>query len=463
MFWKKIKEQLLINQASATKQLAARKLQAVTTISIIAMLGLNTIRIYDFIINPYNQGLPLYATFILLLFLLGIWQLGRSGKTTLSAWLLIITYTLPTMFCFYQWGADLPAAILMTVLIMMLAGIFLGLKSALVVAIAFASSMIVFSYLQVNQLIALDSNWRQQSHQLADALAYILIIGIIFLLAAIIVRENKKALAKADQAAQDLQQERDQLEIKVMERSRAIIAMRREKLEQLQTLASIGQLSGGIFHDIINPLNVVSLNLEQLNTNEGPDLSTPRNYIHQALKATRRINDLVASVNSCLRRQNQEQDFYVKKEIAYIKQVLENRTRIQNINININCQEDIKIKGGTSRFGQIMMNLLTNALDACTQCERDHKTINIDCHKDYISQRLMINVQDNGVGITTDNLDKICEPFFSTKKNNGKNIGLGLSVVKEIIESDFNGQLSVSSILGQGSIFTISLPLTICN
>lgn len=78
MFWKKIKEQLLINQASATKQLAARKLQAVTTISIIAMLGLNTIRIYDFIINPHNQGLPLYATFILLLFLLGIWQLGRS-------------------------------------------------------------------------------------------------------------------------------------------------------------------------------------------------------------------------------------------------------------------------------------------------------------------------------------------------------------------------------------------------
>lgn len=463
MFWKKIKEQLLINQASATKQLAARKLQAVTTISIIAMLGLNTIRIYDFIINPYNQGLPLYATFILLLFLLGIWQLGRSGKTTLSAWLLIITYTLPTMFCFYQWGADLPAAILMTVLIMMLAGIFLGLKSALVVAIAFASSMIVFSYLQVNQLIALDSNWRQQSHQLADALAYILIIGIIFLLAAIIVRENKKALAKADQAAQDLQQERDQLEIKVMERSRAIIAMRREKLEQLQTLASIGQLSGGIFHDIINPLTVVSLNLEQLNTTECPDLSTSRNYIHQALKATRRINDLVASVNSCLRRQNQEQDFYVKKEIAYIKQMLENRTRIQNINININCQEDIKIKGSTSRFGQIMMNLLTNALDACTQCERDHKTINIDCHKDYISQRLMINVQDNGVGITTDNLDKICEPFFSTKKDNGKNIGLGLSVVKEIIESDFNGQLSVSSVLGQGSIFTISLPLTICN
>lgn len=248
-----------------------------------------------------------------------------------------------------------------------------------------------------------------------------------------------------------------------MERSRAIIAMRREKLEQLQTLASIGQLSGGIFHDIINPLTVVSLNLEQLNTTECPDLSTSRNYIHQALKATRRINDLVASVNSCLRRQNQEQDFYVKKEIAYIKQLLENRTRIQNINININCQEDIRIKGSTSRFGQIMMNLLTNALDACAQCERDHKTINIDCHKDYISQRLMINVQDNGVGITTDNLDKICEPFFSTKKDNGKNIGLGLSVVKEIIESDFNGQLSVSSILGQGSIFTISLPLTICN
>ncbi len=463
MSWKKIKEQLLANQASDTRQLAARKLQAVTTISIIVMLALNTIRIYDFVINPHNQGLPLYATIILLLFLLGIWQLGRLGKTTLSAWLIITTYTLPTMFCFYQWGADLPAAILMTVLIMMLAGIFLGLKSALVVAIVFAISMITFSYLQINQIIAFDSSWRQQSHQLADALAYILIIGIIFLLAAIIVRENKNALAKADQAAQDLQQERDQLEIKVMERSRAIIAMRREKLEQLQTLASIGQLSGGIFHDIINPLTVVSLNLEQLKIAECPDLSTSRNYLHQALKATRRINDLVASVNSCLRRQSQKQDFYVKKEIIHIKQMLENKTRIKNINININCREDIKIKGCTSRFGQVIMNLLTNAIDACAQSEHNHKTVSINCQKDYISQRLIINVQDNGVGIAAENLNKICAPFFSTKKDNGQNIGLGLSVVKEIIESDFNGQLSVSSILGQGSIFTISLPLTICN
>ena len=461
MRWQKYKEQLLASRTTASKQPAARKLMATTLISALVMLLLNGIRIYDFIIDPHNPGLPLLATIALFLGFLGLWRLAKTGKIQTSAWLLIIIYSLPTLFCFYHWGADLPAAIMMTILIVMLAGIFLGSKAACGVAATFVGATLTLSILQSMTIIAVDNNWRQKPHQVADSFSYILIFGVIFLLAWIISRENRTALAEAAAARSELQTERDNLEITVIERTREIKQIQRDRLEQLQTLASIGQLSGGIFHDIVNPLTVVNLNLEQIKTEQLSNIDNSQDCLQQALAATGRIKDLINSANACLRRQDQNKYFSVREEIEQIKKIMDGKARAQNITICLEAGADIKIKGGPTRFGQIIMNLIANAIDACLQAPVVQKEIKIkiDCEPD--SRIVNISIQDNGKGIAPENMEKIFNSFFTTKTEGGTNVGLGLSVVKEIVEQDFNGRISVSSRLGQGCTFTVSLPINL--
>jgi len=449
----------IIIGSNPPKTLAEKKIENTIALSSLIMMLLNLIRIYDFIINPNNQGLPLFYTLTLFLFLLFVWRLFRQDCRRSSAWLLIIIYTLPTILCFIFWGADLPAALLMTVLIIMLAGVFLGAKAALVVALTFGASLIAITELQIKHIIIIQTSWRQEPMQLADAISYILILTIIFAIAWMIVKENHKALLSLEKSRQDLNKANEELESKVAERTKKIKIMQREKLEQLQALASIGKLSSSIFHDIINPLTIVSLNLEQMKIKNNTDLKESNNYIQQALSATARINELISNTNRCLRRQSQEKYFSVKQELEKIKKIMEGKARSCQVTIKINPNKDYYIKGGVVRFGQIFMNLLSNAIDACIQSKKIDRIIIINIEKEANSKNILVAVKDNGAGITADNLHKIFNLFFTTKPEDGKNVGLGLSIVKEIVENDFNGKIKVVSKIDQGSTFTVILPL----
>jgi signal transduction histidine kinase len=457
MKYLKIKHWLFKNNGHGIRKNINRKVQATALLSSLVLLLLNLIRIYDFIADPNNTGMPLNATVTLFVFFFVVYLLARTGKTNLSAWLLIISYSLPTIFCFYTWGADLPAALLMSVLIIMMAGIFLGAKKAFSVSLIFGLSILVFSYLQEKNIIAVASDWRLEPHEFADAIAYVLIASIIFLLAWLTSRENHRALKESEEDKETLKYERDNLEKTVAIRTKEIINIKREKMEQLQVLASIGQLSGGIFHDIINPLTVVNLSLEQMKSNACPSLPEAQNYIQQALSASDRIKDLVESANSCLRQQSPEISFSVHEEIIKIVQIMNAKALSNQIRLTINLIEDSQIYGSKSRFGQIIMNLISNAIDASLDSQAE-KVVRIKIEKMRPEQNAKIDIIDQGTGISPENINKIFNPFFSTKIKNEKNIGLGLSVVKEIVEQDFQGQINVTSKLGEGSCFSLILP-----
>jgi signal transduction histidine kinase len=457
MKYQKIKQWLFRNNGQGVKNRINKKVQATSFLSALVLLLLNMIRIHDFIIEPDNTGLPLSATIILFIFFFALYLLARAGKTNLSAWLLIISYSLPTIFCFYTWGADLPAALLMSVLIIMMAGIFLGAKKALSVSLVFGLSILVFSYLQEKNIIAVASDWRLEQHEFVDAIAYVLIASIIFLLAWLTSRENHRALKESEEDKEALKYERDNLEKTVAIRTKEIINIKREKMEQLQVLAGIGKLSSGIFHDIINPLTVVNLSLEQMKSNACPSLPEAQNYIQQALSASDRIKDLVESANSCLRQQSPEISFSIHEEIIKIVQIMKVKALSSQIRLDIELIEDSQIYGRKSRFGQIIMNLISNAIDASVDPKAE-KVVRIRIEKMRPEQAVKINIIDQGKGISPENINKIFNSFFSTKTKNGKNIGLGLSVVKEIVEQDFQGQIKVDSKLGEGSCFSLILP-----
>lgn len=449
----KIKNLLINKNRSKTNQ----KVQITTLLSIAILLPINLIRIHDFIVNPLNQGLPLNITLALLLILIIPYVLARTNRTKAGAWLLITIYALPTLFCFYSWGADLPAALLMSILIAMMASIFLGAKEAFGVSLIFSLNIIILSFLQENSLITISDNWRQEPHQLIDAIAYVLINSIVFFLVWITGKESHHALKVAKQSQLALKAEKEKLEIKVAERTKEIINIKRERMEQLQALASIGQLSGGIFHDIINPLTVVNLNLEQMKNESCPSLPASQDYIQQALKASNRIQELIQSANNCLRQRNQDQTFFVYQEISQIKKIMEAKARMNNIKLELSGCQYLKIRGGRARFGQIVMNLIANAIDASTNLNRQ-SIIKLKVEHKHQENKIQISVSDQGVGISPENIEKIFQTFFSTKIKSGRNTGLGLSIVKDIVEQDFNGEIKVESQLNKGTTFIINLP-----
>lgn len=436
-----------------------KKVQTTALLSVIILICINIIRIYDFIINPHNEGLSLVSTLSILILFIIIYLLARSHKTKLSAWMLITTYALPTIFCFYFWGADLPAALLMSILITIIASIFLGAQEALIISSFFSLNIIVLTYLQEHQLINLSNNWRQEANQLADAVSYVLISSVILLLIWLTGKENHKSLKLLQEHKIALQLEKEKLEQKVAQRTKEILNMKKEKIEQLQALASIGKLSGGIFHDIINPLTVVNLNLEQMKVETCSVLPTTQGYISQALKASKRIQELIESANNCLRGSQHNNNFCINKEIFQITKIMEAKARNKNTNIIFQSTDKIYINGNRTRFGQVIMNLISNAIDASYEVNKENQ-ITITLTFDDIKKNALIKVKDNGKGIAPENINKIFQTFFSTKLESNHNSGLGLSVSKNIIEKEFNGNIGVISKINQGSLFTIILPLT---
>ena len=113
-------------------------------------------------------------------------------------------------------------------------------------------------------------------------------------------------------------------------------------------------------------------------------------------------------------------------------------------------------------MGQVVVNLLNNAIEAL-YFKNGNSSIDfeprIDVKSEYMDDEVLITVRDNGCGISPENLSRIFTPFFSTKRKNKANSGLGLALTKEIVEKDHEGGIEVNSVEGEYTEFIIRLPI----
>lgn len=125
---------------------------------------------------------------------------------------------------------------------------------------------------------------------------------------------------------------------------------------------------------------------------------------------------------------------------------------ISNIELIIKCDENINFKTNIESLNHIILNLLSNAIDAVSE---EHGTIIIDCKKD--EHFLYLDFTDNGKGIKKENIEHIFNPFFTTKIT-GKGVGLGLYIVYSEVQK-IGGEISAESQVGKGTIFKLKFPL----
>ena len=245
-------------------------------------------------------------------------------------------------------------------------------------------------------------------------------------------------------------------------------------LRQAQKMESIGSLAGGIAHDLNNILFPISGLSEMLLDDIPPDTHEYKS-VEQIHKSAKRGSDLVKQILS-LSRQSNPQKLPIRIQPILTEALkLAEATIPKNIeitsHINTNCG---MVSADPTQIHQIAMNLITNAFHAVEQHggvidialkemtiryfgEKDEITFNAMPEELLAGRYACITVSDTGTGIDQTLIDKIFDPYFTTKEL-GKGTGLGLSVVHGIIK-EHGGDIRVYSEVGKGTAFHVYLPL----
>jgi signal transduction histidine kinase/ActR/RegA family two-component response regulator len=256
------------------------------------------------------------------------------------------------------------------------------------------------------------------------------------------------------------------LEKKVEERTKALAQSERQ-LQQVMKLQAIGTLAGGIAHDFNNILFPI-VGYTELTMDDIPEDSQARQNLEEILKATNRAKELVQQILTFSRQGGQERkplqvQFLIKEALKLLRATIPSTIEIE-CNVGEECGH---IMGDPTQIHQVVMNLCTNAYHAMQETggtlEVTLKEIDMSYEQSMervgmkVGRHLELTVKDDGHGMGAEVLERIFEPYFTTKEL-GKGTGLGLSVIHGIIKNH-GGDISVSSQLGKGTTFTVYLPV----
>ncbi len=223
------------------------------------------------------------------------------------------------------------------------------------------------------------------------------------------------------------------------------------QLVQSEKLASVGQLTAGIVHDVKNPLAVIKGLAEELAEEQEMDeysLEGLRTIRESAAKANTIVTDLLKFARQST-PEMQTRD--LRETIESVIRLTEYLTRKGNVEVHTNIPDTaVMATYDPQQMEQVLINLLTNAVQAMP--DGGHLTFDLSRGESEIE----LKVIDTGIGIAAENLPRIFDPFFTTKPE-GEGTGLGLSVSYGII-TRHGGRIEVSSETGKGTIFTIHLP-----
>jgi signal transduction histidine kinase len=231
-----------------------------------------------------------------------------------------------------------------------------------------------------------------------------------------------------------------------------------EQLLQSRKMASIGTFTSGIAHELNNPINNISLIVDSL-LEDGETLSKGecKTLYEDLMDQAERSSGIVKNLLEFSRTDHDHfENISIKEMVQKTGRLLKNELSIKQINFHTNVQENLpKALIDKSRLQQALVNLLLNGIHAMPDGGDLFLNINFDSE----SQNIKIDIKDTGIGIPKEQLNLIFDPFYTTKKE-GEGTGLGLSVTYNIIQRH-RGKILVDSVMGQGSCFTISLPVKV--
>ncbi|MGB3340306.1 MAG: ATP-binding protein [bacterium] len=231
----------------------------------------------------------------------------------------------------------------------------------------------------------------------------------------------------------------------------------RQQLLQSEKLAVMGQLAAGVAHEINNPINgiitYIRLLLKKLDENK-VDPKTWKKNLELVERETKRIGRLVKNLLNFSRKTEPEfRPLSLKYLIEETLPLLHDQFLLKNVTLTKKYGNTIPdILGDPNQLQQVLLNLILNAIQAVE--DQGRVSISLDAEgKSFVH----LDIWDNGVGIPQEDLDKLFDPFFTSKTGKQAGVGLGLSIVKKIVTAH-NGRIRIQSELDKGTDVSIRFP-----
>ncbi len=328
---------------------------------------------------------------------------------------------------------------------------------------------------QLNKKEQVAASAIHEQRQRSKTLAYIFVTSVAFLLIILTIQwRNSNQKRKANKV---LLQQKEKVESTLTELRSA-----QAQLIQREKMASLGELTAGIAHEIQNPLNFVN-NFSEVNSELIDELISQKSELKNA-EQVELLNDILQN--------NEKIVLHGKRADAIVKGMLQHSKKTTGIKepaaINSLCDEFLRLSFQALRakdksfdaelktdfdesigkisiipqeMGRVFMNLYNNAFYAVNEKRKfagdDYKPV-VSVTTKKINDRVEIRVYDNGTGIPKNINEKIFQPFFTTKPT-GQGTGLGLSLSYDIVTKEHNGTIAAESREGEGSTFIIMLPV----
>ncbi len=224
------------------------------------------------------------------------------------------------------------------------------------------------------------------------------------------------------------------------------------QLIRSEKLAALGQLAAGIAHEIRNPLTSINILIHSL-AESFPSKNSHREDLKVVEEEIHRINEII---DQFLRFAKPAPPLFEKTEVLPVFEETLQLLRPQIERLQISVQKDFQslppITIDKEQMKQVILNLLMNAIQAMSEGGRLGLSGQLSGDHHWIQ----FSIKDSGIGIPPEDMDKLFDPFFSTKEGG---IGLGLSIAHRIIDQH-HGKIEVESTFGKGTLFTLWLPIS---
>lgn len=259
--------------------------------------------------------------------------------------------------------------------------------------------------------------------------------------------KNRELLQERDRLLLEIEAWNCELENRVQEKT---LELRRYQEEIIQTekLSTLGYISAGMAHEIRNPLNAIALYVQLVKG--GLDDLEKVEFLDKIEVEVRRIDGILRKLLDTVKRPSYSlREVSVASAIDASLQMLQPLLQMHDIQVEREYRQiPLPIQADPTEIEQIFSNILVNAI------EEMHGGGKLGIVLDQNDSMITIRISDTGKGISQENLQRIFDPFYTTKSTG---TGLGLSVVLRIVRS-YHGKIDVSSGEGQGTMFHISLP-----
>ena len=253
------------------------------------------------------------------------------------------------------------------------------------------------------------------------------------------------------------------MDVTARKQAEASAAQKRAELEHVARVATLGELTTTLTHELRQPLAAILTHSyigERLLDAPEPDLQKVRGTLDDIREVTERADDVIGGLHAMLKRDSTaagSTSVDVNSVIRMVERIAHGDANLHQVTVHLELSADVRpVKGDSVQLQQVILNLMLNAFSAMSGTALDAARRLVVRTDSIDESNVLVEVQDTGTGIAADEIESIFDPFVTSKP---EGLGLGLSICRSIIERH-GGRISAANNPDRGATFSITLPVT---